>query len=157
MTGTTGQGMFNPQQQQQSQQAALMQNLKAELTVSAVKSPGYFPDERDRIVTKLNMIQASAGMGMGVVNCGGQTHKVDFSGSDNLLCRFKVCVCVYVCVCVCTRLHAYHSKFITFIGFCAVSYSFFLPDHLLQSSAVSTERGWLGGTAVQQEAFSAAD
>ena len=59
--------------------------------VNAVKCPGVFPnDERDRIVTKFNMIQASAGTGMGLVNYGGQITPVDFS-SDNLLCRFKVC------------------------------------------------------------------
>ena len=99
ITGTTGQGIFSQpslqQQQQQTQQAALAQTLKAELMVSAVKSPGVFADERDVILTKLNMVQASAGTGMGLVSYGGQTQTVDFS-TDNPLCRFKVCVCVCI-------------------------------------------------------------
>ncbi len=76
----------NLQQQQQSQQTALVQ---AELTVNAVKSPGIFPDERDVILTKLNMVQASAGTGTGLVNYGGQHQTVNFT-PDNVLCRFKV-------------------------------------------------------------------
>lgn len=88
-SGGTGIGIFsqsNLQQQQQSQQTALVQ---AELTVNAVKSPGLFPDERDVILTKLNMVQASAGTGMGLVNYGGQHQTVNFT-PDNVLCRFKV-------------------------------------------------------------------
>ena len=88
-SGGPGAGIFsqsNLQQQQQSQQTALVQ---AELTVNAVKSPGIFPDERDVILTKLNMVQASAGTGTGLVNYGGQHQTVNFT-PDNVLCRFKV-------------------------------------------------------------------
>ena len=70
--------------------------------MNAVKSPGIFPDERDMILTKLNMVQASAGTGTGLVNYGGQHQTVNFT-PDSVLCRFKVsklCVCVCVCVCV---------------------------------------------------------
>ena len=57
--------------------------------MNAVKSPGIFPDERDVILTKLNMVQASAGTGTGLVNYGGQHQTVNFT-PDNVLCRFKV-------------------------------------------------------------------
>ena len=76
------------QQQQQSQQTALVQ---AELTVKAVKSPGVLTDERDVIITKLNMVQASAGTGTGLVKYEGQDQIVNFNFTpDNMLCRFKV-------------------------------------------------------------------
>ena len=97
ITGTSGQGIFSQstlQQQQQSQQSALAQIQKAEMTVNAVKSPGVFQDERDRVLTMLNMVQASAGTGTGLVNYGGHVQSVNFS-TDNLLCRFKVCMIMY--------------------------------------------------------------
>ena len=87
-------GIFNQsnlqqqQQQQQSQQAAQVQ---AQLTVKAVNSPGVLTDERDVIITKLNMVQASAGTGTGLVKCEGQDQIMDINFTpDNMLCRFKV-------------------------------------------------------------------
>ena len=98
IAGMTGQGIFSQssrQQQQQSEQSALAQIQKEEMTFNAVKSPGVFQDDRDRVLTMLNMVQASAGTGTGLVNYGGQTQTVNFS-TDNLLCRFKVCTSVSV-------------------------------------------------------------